>query len=1226
MLKRFRGSALVTISRAMGGIAMYDRNDTIPAIRCIYGDSRRGGSESRSAAPAQSQRFALSGDAPGERYRVSNMRPPHKVFASVVALALLIGSQAFAQKNTSNVRIIEQVNDNQLVTLRGNTYPLANAQHDQGRVSPQLRMSDLTLVLKRSLEQQAAFDAFVQSQYESSSPNFHHWLTPTEVGAQFGPSSADIATISNWLAGHGFSVDEISNDRMAIRFSGTASQVERAFHTEMHNLAVKGEAHIANMSDPQIPMALEPVVVGVKALHNFFPRPQHKLGGKATFNSETGKWQGTRALPASVPSANGFGIHPDLGITVGSGSNSYLVEDVTPYDFAAIYNVTPLWSASTAIDGTGQTIAIVGTSRVRTTDVAAFRSTFGLPAGPTLTTTLANGTDPGYCNQLTASATNHWCTIDDQTENALDVEWAGAVAKNAQIVLVVSGAPTQSTDTVYTSANYIVQNSVAKIVNVSYGECELGLGAAGNATYNTLWQTAAAAGMAVFVASGDSGSPACDQNQATGTPYGAQFGLAVSGLASSQYVTAVGGTDLNWGSTASPYWNSTNDPTTGASAKGYMPEMAWNSACTNPLVVPYFASWATVLRQNGFNAASPTDAETACNFAVNWWQVIYQGTGGQSDISAFVNTVGAGGGKSNCINGDMQNVSSCSQGYPKPLWQSTSLTGMPNDLARDIPDVSFFASPGFLGSAYLICITDNGTNTPNTCLTSTSPTSEPTALEIGGTSAASPAMAGVMALINQKAGGSQGSPNAELYDLASKQTYASCKSEGPPTSTCYFNDVVTGTITMACQQGAANCTIAHSGDTWGLLTGYGATTGFDLATGLGTLNVANVVNGWTSTTGSETAIVTVTPTPVSIVANQTMSVKVTVSGAVGTPTGTVVINGGGFNSATQPLTSGSYTFTIPANALTVGSDTLTAKYSGDTTYAPATGSVTVTVTAPPTPTVTVTPASSSINSGQSLNVTVAVAGTSGPATGTVKLSGGGLSTSSPPTGTLASGSASIPIQPSSLNAGAVVLTATYSGDSTYGVATGTANVTVTQSTFALAAAAAASVSAGGSTTSTITGTSSNNYTGPVTLACALTSSPSGATNLPTCSISAGSPMTFANGTPGGTATAAVSTTAKTASLVKPKVGGWLGAGEGFALALLLMIGIPAKRRGWRAMLGVMLLMIALGSIAACGGGGGGGGGGGNPGTTSGMYTFTVTGTGTPAQSSGNTATFTVTVN
>ena len=1142
------------------------------------------------------------------------MRPLRRVFTSVFTLALLIGSQAFAQKSASNVRIIEQVNDNELVTLRGNTYPLANAQHDQGRVSPQLRMSDLVLVLKRSPEQQAAFDAFVESQYETTSPNFHHWLTPTEVGAQFGPSSADIATISNWLAGHGFSVDEVSNDRMTIRFSGTASQVERTFHTEIHNLSVKGEAHIGNMSDPQIPMALEPVVAGVKSLHNFFPKPQHKLGGKATFNAETGRWQGTRTLPGSAPSANAFGIHPNLGITVGSGSSAYLVEDVTPYDFAAIYNVKPLWSASTAIDGTGQTIAIVGTSRVRTTDVSAFRSTFGLPAGPALTMTLANATDPGVCNQQTASAANHWCTIDDQTENALDVEWSGAVAINAQIVLVVSGATTQTTDTVFTSANYIVQNSVAKIVNVSYGECELGLGAAGNTTYNNLWQTAAAAGIAVFVASGDSGSPACDQGQATTTPYGAQFGLAVSGLASSQYVTAVGGTDLNWGSTASPYWNSTNDSTTHASAIGYMPEMAWNSACTNPLVVPYFAGWAQAIRKAGLgNPADPTDAETACNFAVNWWQTIYAGTNGQADISAFVNTVGAGGGKSNCVNGDQQNVSSCSQGYPKPVWQSTSLTGMPNDSARDIPDVSFFASNGFLGSAYLICVTDNGL-----CWTS-STVGEPTAQEIGGTSAASPAMAGVMALINQKAGASQGSPNAELYDLASKQTYASCKSEGPPTSTCYFNDVVTGTITMACQQGAANCTIAHSGDTWGLLSGYDAAVGFDLATGLGTLNVANVVNGWTSTTGSETAIVTVTPTPGSIVANQTMSVKVTVSGAVGTPTGTVVINGGGFNSATQPLASGSYTFTIPANSLSVGTDTLTAKYSGDTTYAPANGSATVTVTAPPTPTVTVTPASSSINSGQSLSVTVAVAGTPTP-TGTVILKGGSYTSPATALGT----AFTIPVN--SLSAGTAALTATYSGDSTWGTATGTANVTVTQSTFALAASAASAVSAGGSTTSTITGTSSNNYSGSVSLACTLTSSPSGATNLPVCSISAGSPITFANGTPGGTATAAVATTAKTASLAKPKVGGWLGAGEGFALALLLMIGIPAKRRNWRAMLGALVLMIALGSIAACGGGGGSSGGGGNPGTTSGMYTFTVTGTGTPAQSSGNTATFTVTVN
>ncbi len=941
------------------------------------------------AAPTETKRFAFSGYVPGERSRVSIMRPLQRLFPCVVILSLLAGRPSVAQKNPSAARIVEKVDENQLVTLGGNTHPAATALNDQGRVSPRMPMSDLVLVLKRSPEQQAAFDAFVASQYDPTSANFHRWLDPSEIGAQFGPAQADIATISSWLAGRGLSVDEVSKDRMTIRFSGTAGQVERAFHTEIHNLSVKGEAHLGNISDPQIPMALDSVVVGVKALHNFYPRPQHKLGGTATLNPETGRWEKAATAAAGTGSglnANANRVHPNLGINVPNGGNPFLVEDVTPYDFAAIYNVSPLWSAATPIDGTGQTIAIVGTSDVRATDVAAFRKTFGLPATPTFTTVQTNSTDPGYCAASTVAAATHYCTIDDQTENALDVEWSGAIAKGAQVVLVVSGAATATTDTVFASANYIVQNKTATIMNVSYGECELFMGSAGNVSYNNLWQSAAAAGIAVFVATGDSGSPACDQGQATSTPYGAQFGLAVSGLASTQYNTAVGGTDLNWGGTAAPYWSASNSAN-GASALGYMPEIPWDDSCTNPLALPYFQSWATQLKNAGFSATSPTDAETACSFAVQWYTTILMGTSGQTDISQFVNTVGAGGGASNCTVNSTTSTqttppdpTSCTGGYPKPTWQA-GVTGIPADSKRDIPDVSFFASNGFLGSAYLICITDNGTTTPNTCLAPTdlaSPTTEPTALEIGGTSAASPAMAGVMALINQKAGSPQGNPNAELYALAAKQTYSSCKSEtGKTSNACYFNDVDTGTITMACQSGAPNCTVIHSGDLTGLLNGYNATVGFDLATGLGTVNVANVVNGWTASTGSAAATVTVTPTPSTIVENQTMSVLVAVSGASGTPTGTVFITGGGFNSATQTLTSGSFTFTVPVNTLTAGSDTLTAKYNGDPTYAPATGTANVTVNPAPKPTVTVTPASSTINSGQTLAVTVALAGGSG---------------------------------------------------------------------------------------------------------------------------------------------------------------------------------------------------------------------------------------------------------
>jgi subtilase family serine protease len=1151
------------------------------------------------------------------------MRPLHRLFPCLAILSFLTGTSAIAQRVPSTARIVEKVDDNQLVTLRGNTHPAANALSDQGRVSSRLRMSDLVLVLKRSPERQAAFDALVADQYDSTSPNFHRWLEPSEIGAQFGPSQADIATISSWLTGRGFSVDEVSKDRMTIRFSGTAGQVERAFHTEIHNLSVKGEAHMGNMSDPQIPMALDPVVAGVKALHNFFPRPLHKLGGKATLNPETGRWQNAaNAAPVTGKglSADAIGIHPNLGINVPNNGNPYLVEDVTPYDFAAIYNVAPLWSGATPIDGTGQTIAIVGTSKIRTTDVAAFRSTFGLPAGPAVQMTVANGTDPGICTSTAnPSAANNYCTIDDQTENALDVEWSGAVAKNAQIVLVVSGANSTTTDTVYSSANYIVQNSTAPIMNVSYGECELGLGTAGNTLYNNLWKTAAAAGISVFVATGDSGSPACDQGQATTTPYGAQFGLSVSGLASTQYNTAVGGTDLNWGSTAAPYWNSTNSSANGSNALGYMPEIPWDDSCTNPEALSYFAQWAQAIRKNGLgNPADPTDAETACNFVVNWWQTIYSATAPNNvNLSSFVNTVGAGGGKSNCINGDQSTVASCTQGYPKPTWQA-GVTGIPGDSARDIPDVSFFASNGFLGSAYLICVTDNGA-----CVTSTSPTAEPTAQEIGGTSAASPAMAGVMALINQKAGSAQGNPNAELYALAAKQSYSSCKSETGTTSNgCYFNDVVTGTITMACQQGATNCTVAHSGDTWGLLNGYNATVGFDLATGLGTLNVANVVNGWTASTGTAAATVTVTPAQSSIVSNVALIVTGTVAGASGTPTGTVVLTGGGYTSSAATLTSGAFSITIPANSLNAGTDTLNAKYSGDPTYAPATGTANVTVTAAPKPTVTVTPASSSINSGQSLAVTVALAGGIGTPTGTVTLSSGSYTSAAT---AVTSGSAAITIPPNSLSAGADTLTASYGGDSTYGTAAGTGTVTVTQSTFSLSASAPASVNRGSSAISTITVNTSNSYSGTVRLSCALTSGPTNAAgDAPTCTASTGAVS------PGATGTASVTTKAATTSalelpLVPGKGRGLLDGGA--VLALVVLLGIPARRRSWRAMLGVLVLMIALGSLAACGGGGSDNSGGTkDPGTASGTYTFTVTGTGSPAQSTGNTATFTVNVN
>jgi hypothetical protein len=1167
--------------------------------------------ESHQEHRLQKSHFVLSGNSPKKGFRSTTMCKLRTLFFPLAATVMLC-SVAIAQSHAPTVRIVDRIDENNLVTLKGNTLPVANARNDRGRVSPTLPMSDLILVLSRDAAQQAAFEKFVASQYDSTSPSFHQWLTPEQVGENFGPSEADIASISNWLTGHGFTINQVTKDRMSIRFSGTAAQVESAFHTEIHNLNINGAAHIGNMSDPQIPAALAPVVIGVKALHNVFPRPLHRMGSTVQRDSATGKWKrlasvaatGSATNRASTASTLGKAARtvtkarPQFGINGSENGYPYLVEDVGPWDFAAIYNVTPLWSASTPIDGTGQTIAIAGTSSIRLGDVATFRSTFDLPTANSYNTPIlqsGNGQSPTVCTDTTGDVpySDNACELDDQLENALDVEWSGSVAKNAQIVLVSSYPASETDDTLYDSASYIVDNVGSKtnpstpvynarIMNVSYGECELLIGTAGNVQYYNLWQTAASEGIAVFVAAGDAGSAECDGD--LGNPV-AEYGPTVSGLASTPWNTAVGGTDLNWcspdtafGSSNSEcsvstngvtYWNSTNNGTTNASAAGYIPETPWNDTCSNPLALSWMQDLASYIY--GISNSDVSSAEQGCNFIADFsYSGVnpYTGADGLGDIDPYaeylVDTVGGAGGASNCVvsSTTATTTGTCStsanttgtsngaiplsnDGWIKPAWQSQSgVTGMPSDGVRDIPDVSFFASDGYLSSsAYLICVSDLATCSYSSQI-------EPVELEVGGTSVSSPAMAGVMALINQKAGAAQGNPNSELYALAAKQSYSSCSAESVTNSgSCYFNDIDKGTNAMPCDYGGyvgisldcyATQSTLGSADEVGILPGYSAGTGYDLATGLGSLNVANVVNAFAGIE-SHFALVTVTPASSSTAATQSLSVTVSVaSGYSGgaTPTGTVTLTSGSYNSGTQTLaTSGSCTaascaIVIPADSLSAGTDTLTANYSGDSIYAAESNAATVTVTS-------TTPA------------------------------------------------------------------------------------------FSLAATALTIASPGATSgnTSTVTVTPSN-FTGTVTLTCSV--APTTETDTPTCT---GSTVTISSSSTAETGTITINTTAPTTStLVSPKVPGksrgWIGAGSGAVLAFLVFLGIPARRRSWRKMLGMLILLVVLGTVSACGGGGSSTGTTTVGGTTPGTYTVTVTGKGTDKTTSAavtNSTTFSLVV-
>jgi hypothetical protein len=690
---------------------------------------------------------------------------------------------AFEEEPAVPSRIVRTIDDTKLVQLPGNTHPMARTEFDKGLVDPQLLMERMLLLLTRSPEQETALEAFMAEQLDPKSPNFHHWLEPAEFGKLYGPSDADIAAVTNWLQNHGFTVDKVTNGRVFIEFSGIAAHVQQAFHTEIHRYSVNGEEHIANNSDPAIPEALSPVVAGVVSLHNFFSKPLHRDLGPFRRDTKTGKWA---PQDESVISKPLFNPPPaDAGF-----------ELVSPYDFATIYNVLPLWTAG--IDGTGQTIAIAGRSDINLTDVANFRSAFGLPVNaPTIIT---NGPDPGIP------------TASDKVENTLDVEWSGAVAKGATIKFVTT-ASTMTTDGASESALYIVDNNVAPIMSFSYGNCELAAGTAGNAAANSLWQQGAAAGITVFVASGDQGSAACDGGQTA--PYSAAFGLAVSGTSSTPYDVAVGGTDLNWANnTGTNYWSATN-ATNGLSVLGYIPEVPWNGTCVSDDIDKLIGATALML-----------DEEQTCQYLLT------------NNVDTFlVNATGGTGGVSACTTPSSTTVASCSGGYAKPSWQTG--TGVPADGKRDVPDVSLFASGGSLNSAYIICDSDTAPCTY-------SDATDALAQGVGGTSVASPAMAGIMALVLQQVGGTaQGLPNAEFYSLAAKDNLTACNSNTVAGgNSCIFYDITSDNNAVPCAPGSPNCTVIHVGDTVGVLGGYTSTTGYDLATGLGSVNAYNLVHAW----------------------------------------------------------------------------------------------------------------------------------------------------------------------------------------------------------------------------------------------------------------------------------------------------------------------------------------------------------------------------------------------
>jgi subtilase family serine protease len=713
-------------------------------------------------------------------------------YTRIVSFALLLSSCSLCLGQVSNQsRITLPIDVTEMVRVRGSVHPLARTESVKSHLNPNVVIHGVSLIFTRSSTQQDSLRKLLVEQQVPGSPLYHKWLTPEEFADRFGLASSDVARIKNWLEGEGFRIDGVARSRTQISFSGTVARIESVFRTEIDSFIVNGEKHFANATEMSIPAALADVIQGVRHLDDFHPKPRNT---------------GVRKIPTS----------PEF--TSSISGNHYLV----PEDFATIYDITALYAAG--FDGTAEKIAVVGDSNITMSNIETFRSLSGLPANdPTKVLVPNSGT-------ATVPSTG------EQVEAYLDLEWSGAVAKNASIVYVYVG--NNANYSVWDALQYAIDNKLAPVVSISFGYCEPGLGQANTLTIQNWIQQANSQGQTVSAASGDAGAADCDGSQVQS----ATQGLAVDVPAAIPEVTGVGGSEFTGDASSTStttYWNGVNDSIYG-SALSYIAEEVWNDTSES------------IANQGG---------------------------------------LAAGGGGASIY-------------FSKPSWQTGA--GVPNDGHRDVPDVSLNASP--FHDSFLIC--DGTDSTGNQGCTNGFRDSQNHLDTVGGTSVAAPTFAGILALINQATGSKGlGNVNSTLYSLAASATSS-------------FHDITTGDNKVPCVQGSTNC---PSGGT----IGYNAGTGYDQASGLGSVDVFNLATSWPGYSSTPNYSVSANPP----------SVTISSSGQAGISTITVKATGGFIGTVNLSCT-------VSSSTAKVGCTLSPSSVSLDSTTSSATATLNITTAAP----------------------------------------------------------------------------------------------------------------------------------------------------------------------------------------------------------------------------------------------------------------------------------------
>ncbi len=885
---------------------------------------------------------------------------------SALSIGFVVSIPSFA---ATPDRISGALNSGETVTLPGSIHRKALPKYDQGPADPALRFGSVMLLTVPTASQQQALTQLLAQQQDRTSPNYHKWLTPEQWADKFGLTPNDVQKITSWLGSQGFTKIQVARGRNWFVFDGTAAQIQSAFGTEIHRYNVNGEMHVANSTAPKIPAALGGIVSGIRGLDDFYlkPRAMH------------------RARPAYYSSTYG--------------------DFLAPGDIATIYDITPLYNSS--IDGTGEKIAIIGQTDIYLSDINNFRTGFGLTSISCTTNTsglITACNDPHFQYVLANGVEDPLSpSSGDLGESDLDLEWSGAVARGAQLIFVNTPVGTQTAPVngggVWESWYYAVDQKLASVISLSYGSCEFD----DNNIYDPSTgepgadevelQAANSFGITFVNSSGDSGAAECDPNSTDPDGASATGGLAVSYPASSPEVTGAGGNSLalsNLGSN-STYWGTSNN-TNGGSALSYIPEQAWNDDAE-------FAVYCTTAGE-GQGTDFCTQGGTS---KVPGWVSISNQQQVQEDfaLSPIDDGISAGGGgASNC---EVQNTTftTCVSGFPQPSWQTVTISGQAS--ARFSPDVAFLASPNFPGYVFCTELSElNEGGAVSSCADGIADAVNSYLSIVGGTSASAPIFAGIVALLNQSLSASDGLSNVNqmLYQLAGD------------TSNAAFHQVTTGTNTVYCTEGTpgspqpTTLDCPSTGTTPGELGFYATTNdsanGYNLATGLGSVDVNNLSKAWAATIGGFSLTASsINPTTVAAGNSLTASISVAPSNGSnfsGTVTFSCASPPSGISCSFSPTTvtngSGSTTVTISvAPNVAAGATTVTVTGTSGSNSASAAVSFSVTAS---NETFTLasnlgTSGTLSVKQGQTGQVNLTVSST----TGFVTTTGGNSQTTAP---------------------------------------------------------------------------------------------------------------------------------------------------------------------------------------------------------------------------------------